>query len=264
MSKFSFKNTTIQKIKDYFNEVHKDFYDYSLFTEYINSECLVEIICPNHGIFKQSCYLHSKGHGCKKCIREKVESEKYKGYKDNFINSITTKFKDKLSITGDYVNNGTRVKYKCNSCNIEYENTPNKLLSKGNVGCAYCYGDGKNKQTISYFEKYKELLIKEKGFVYIVKLYNTSEEFIKIGITKEESCEKRFAKIPYNKEILFLQENSMYNCFKIEQYLLKEGRDFLYKPSIWFGGATECLLLESLHNVEINVKLLMAESLGQI
>ena len=264
MEKFSFKSTDLIEIKKHFNEIHKNFYDYILFTEYVNSESLIEIICPTHGIFKQSCYLHAKGHKCKKCSLKEVNAIKYDKYKNDFLNNIKGKFGEKLFITGEYVNNGKRIKYKCNTCNIEYQNTPNKLLSKGNVGCAYCYGDGKNKQTTQYFEKYKELLIRDIGFIYIIRLYDNNENFIKIGITKEESCKGRFKKIPYNKEILFLQENSMYNCFKIEQYILKEFKTCSYKPKTWFGGGTECFLLKALNDVEINVKLLMAESLGQI
>ena len=56
----------------------------------------------------------------------------------------------------------------------------------------------------------------------------------------------------------------MYNCFKIEQYILKEFKTCSYKPKTWFGGGTECFSLKALNDVEINVKLLMAESLGQI
>lgn len=264
MEKFSFKNTNVESIKKYFIEVHSSKYDYSLFKEYENSEALINIGCTKHGIFKQSCYSHSKGHGCRKCATEFTASEKYSENKDKFYLNIKVKFDNKISVTGEYINNSNRIKYKCNNCLIEYQNTPNKLLSKNNVGCAYCYGNGKNKQTIEYFEKYKELLVKEVGFLYIVRLYNKKENFIKIGITKEKSCEGRFNKIPYTKEILYLQENNMYNCFKIEQYILKNFKPLKYTPLNWFGGVTECLEKDCFKEIEIEVRLLMAETLGQI
>ncbi len=264
MPEFSFKNTTVEEIKEYFNKVHQNFFDYSLFKEYKNSEYPIEIICPIHGVFKQSCYIHSKGHSCGKCSRQKSESLKYEGYKNDFLKRIEDKHKGNITITGEYVNNGTLIKYKCNSCGIEYTNTPNKLLNKKSVGCAYCYGNGKHKQHLAYFEKYKPLLVEEIGFVYIVRLTNNFEDFIKIGVTKEESCKGRFSKIPYEKEILLIEENNMYNCFKIEQRMLKEYKKYSYRPKIWFGGGTECLLLDCFNDVQAEVRLMMAEVRGHI
>ena len=48
------------------NQVHKNRYDYSK-VEYINTNTEVTIICPEHGEFKQTPYLHSRGHGCPIC-----------------------------------------------------------------------------------------------------------------------------------------------------------------------------------------------------
>ena len=67
------------------NSVHGDKYDYSL-VSYINNKNKIDIICPEHGIFKQSPNNHvSKKQDCPKCsIRyDKSESEI-----KNFINSL--------------------------------------------------------------------------------------------------------------------------------------------------------------------------------
>ena len=264
MEKFSFKNSTVELIKEEFIRVHGEKYRYDSFIKYEGAEKLINIICEIHGNFRQSPYLHAKGHGCGKCSRDGYINKYYNMHKESFILKFNLKFNNRLSITGIYKNNSTRISYLCNKCCNSYENTPNKLLAKGNVGCAYCYGNGKNKQTLEYFEKYKELLIGDKGYIYIVRLYDEVENFIKVGITKEESCVNRMQKIPYNKEIIYLGENNMYNCFKIEQIVLKENKKVMYKPYIYFGGLTECLKLESLNGVENHVRLLMAESFGQI
>lgn len=245
-------------------ELHKGFYDYSLIKVYKSSEERVPILCPIHGVFNQSFYNHAKKCGCKKCTIDKYVAKYYESHKNNFFKQFNEKFENKLDLIGEYINNSTSIEYKCKSCKLTYKNTPNKLLAKGNKGCAYCYGNGKHKQTLAYFEKYKDLLVEEIGFLYIVRLYNEQENFIKIGITKQESCETRFEKIPYKKEILFIQENSMYNCFKIEQISLKENKFCNYKPKNWFGGGTECFSLECYSAIENLIKLYMAESLNQI
>lgn len=48
------------------NQVHKNRYDYSK-VEYVNTNTEVTIICPEHGEFKQTPYIHSRGHGCPIC-----------------------------------------------------------------------------------------------------------------------------------------------------------------------------------------------------
>lgn len=246
------------------SKIHNGYYSYHLIETYIGSEKPVKIFCTKHGEFMQSLYNHAKKHGCKKCSDHIRVSRDFGIHREVFLNKFKEKFDSKLEITGNYVNNSTRIEYKCLKCNIKYENTPNKLLAKNNKGCAYCYGNGKNKQTIQYFEKYKGLLTKDIGYLYIVRLFNENENFIKIGITKEESCKTRFEKIPYRKDILFIQENNMYNCFKIEQLTLFNFKKHKYNPKTWFGGATELLDLKIYNDVESWVKLLMAESLNQI
>jgi 5-methylcytosine-specific restriction endonuclease McrA len=59
--------------------VHGDKYDYSL-VEYKNSGTKVKIICPIHGVFEQSPYTHSIGHGCPKCRQPSFIPVKYDVY----------------------------------------------------------------------------------------------------------------------------------------------------------------------------------------
>lgn len=53
-------------------EVHGDHYDYSK-VEYVNSTTKVKIICPKHGIFKQTPDTHIKDRGCPVCSESKGE-----------------------------------------------------------------------------------------------------------------------------------------------------------------------------------------------
>ncbi len=44
------------------NNVHNNFYDYSL-VNYVNSKSKVRIICPEHGVFEQTPSKHLSGRG---------------------------------------------------------------------------------------------------------------------------------------------------------------------------------------------------------
>jgi len=50
-------------------ETHGDKYDYSLWTDPINSSTIVDIICSIHGIFHQKIDHHVTGSGCQQCGR---------------------------------------------------------------------------------------------------------------------------------------------------------------------------------------------------
>lgn len=86
---------------------HKNFYDYSLIKEYKNKRQVFEIICPNHGVFKQEGGNHLyHGMGCPKCglmIRKKInnpieEFTKIHGDKYDYSNVIYQSIKKKIEI----------------------------------------------------------------------------------------------------------------------------------------------------------------------
>lgn len=56
------------------SSIHKNKYDYSL-VDYKNNHTKVKIICPIHGIFEQTPYIHLMGCGCQKCgIQKRLEN----------------------------------------------------------------------------------------------------------------------------------------------------------------------------------------------
>ena len=57
-----------------FKEVHGDKYDYT-HTIYINSLTKINIVCPEHGEFRQLPYDHCTGHGCPKCANQQSKAE---------------------------------------------------------------------------------------------------------------------------------------------------------------------------------------------
>lgn len=50
------------------NILHNNKYDYTL-SDYKNSRDKIDIICPEHGVFKQMPYNHLQGKGCHYCSR---------------------------------------------------------------------------------------------------------------------------------------------------------------------------------------------------
>lgn len=56
----------LEKCLSKFKDIHGDKYDYSK-VEYTKAQNHVNIICPEHGEFKQQPYNHWNGHGCPSC-----------------------------------------------------------------------------------------------------------------------------------------------------------------------------------------------------
>ena len=74
-------------------EIHGDKYDYSP-TIYKGKRENVDIICENHGIFKQNAGVHLSGSGCKKCHFEEV-SKKRTLTTEDFIKKAKEVHRDK-------------------------------------------------------------------------------------------------------------------------------------------------------------------------
>lgn len=138
-----------------------------------------------------------------------------------------------------------------------FEQSPNRHLS--NSGCNECgkistanyqknnssgftkTGWWKNSQKSKLFDSFK---------VYIIKCWNETEEFYKIGITFL-SMKKRFDsknRLPYNWEIINLFEfkeltkENCDKCYDLEKELQKVNKENKYTPLLMFGGNTECFL----------------------
>jgi very-short-patch-repair endonuclease len=113
-----------------FNEIHNFKYDYSQ-SCYIKTDIKIDIICPIHGLFKQSPHHHLNGTGCQKC------GNVYKKTNEEFIfeaNNIHNDIYDYSNCF--YKNNREKVKVSCQKHGI-FKVTPNDHLSKKS-GCPKC------------------------------------------------------------------------------------------------------------------------------
>lgn len=139
--------------KDYFIQraklKHGDTYDYSR-SVYVNCDTKVCIICPHHGEFWQSPYLHvNRGHGCTYCGRKKRPK---KMSKDAFVEEALTVHGDKYEYLSDtYVNLTTKMDIRCKKHGI-FKQAPYLHLS--GRGCNKCANESKKKHdTDSYIKK---------------------------------------------------------------------------------------------------------------
>lgn len=81
-------SSTFSSSKDEFikkaNIIHGNKYDYSK-VNYVNNSTPVEIICSQHGPFKQIPHNHLQGKGCPKCVESKLEESVRQFLEDNSI-----------------------------------------------------------------------------------------------------------------------------------------------------------------------------------
>ena len=65
------KKLGLNKFIEKSNIKHNSKYDYSLIKEYVNNKESVEIICKEHGTFKQRISDHMRGVGCPECTMDR-------------------------------------------------------------------------------------------------------------------------------------------------------------------------------------------------
>ena len=137
----------IDDLKNEFNEIHDNKYDYSKFTIYENTGVKIPIICPYHGSFLQEPRVHLAGAGCRKC------ADKYKTQEqmiEAFIEKHNINFNyDKVV----YVNYTTNVLIGCKKVENHgyFELTPSKHLSGS--GCQKCNCFINQNESINILEK---------------------------------------------------------------------------------------------------------------
>lgn len=114
------------------NIIHNNKYNYTL-SDYKNSRDKIDIICPEHGIFKQMPYNHLQGKGCHYCSRNQKTTI------DEFIEKANKKHNNKYNYPDkNYINGVTRINIECLEHGL-FKQTPGSHL-KG-IGCAKCVGN---------------------------------------------------------------------------------------------------------------------------
>jgi len=113
------------------NKVHNNKYDYSDLN-YVNATIKLDIICPEHGKFKQDSYYHLKGSGCNKCY---IDSKRITS--KEFINRAIKEYGLKYDYSKvKYIGFEEKVIIICPE-HGEFQQTPTGHLIGGCVECGY-------------------------------------------------------------------------------------------------------------------------------
>ena len=226
------RSFSMEKFLKKANEVHNCKYNYDSVV-YIGSHEKISIECPVHGIFMQKVEDHLKGRGCPLCANER-SSETQKMTKYQFLERA-------IQIHGnvydyslvEYTAYKKHVKILCNLHGV-FEQTPcGHLKGRGCTECSRSSGFNRTR-FVDLVSRYGE------GYLYLVRLFNSDEDFYKIGITCRE-LRKRMNCFPFSKELIHVE--TIYDggkLFDLENELHRTFRKFRYEPFTSFSGEKEC------------------------
>lgn len=214
----------IEKAKILYN----NFYDYSCAD--LDSENIIDIICPIHGVFSQRIKDHLNGHKCPKCSYEERSENQKKKY------SYEELVKDGDEIhNSKYIYPKQDIKYFYDKCKIicpkhgEFEQYINYHI-KNKQGCPKC-GIEKFSSARKYDLQIVEELFKSKNIENItfdISSYKTMNE---PSLFHCEICDKDF-KRPMT---VFLNENDKCpHCYKeiYNQKRFKTSEEFIKEANI--------------------------------
>lgn len=222
------------EVRKEFTEKHKDLFEYD-FTNYIDKKSEITIRCKKHNEeFKQTPYNHLKGYGCYKCSTESYSTKRTKTTK-KFVEESNSKHSNEyLYPRTVYKRVGENVIITCKT-HGDFKQTPDNHLH--GKGCPDCALENKGYSKVDYIKQAKG----REGTMYLIKCYNESEIFYKIGRTFQ-GVKKRFSgsnSIPYNYEITYEYKSDAGTIWDLEREYHRKYKGYKYKPKIGFAGQTE-------------------------
>ena len=144
-------------------KIHGNKYDYSK-VEYKGCLEKVCIMCPIHGEFWQTPDNHIHGHGCRKCLSDKI-SESRKHSIEKFVERAKEVHGNKYDYSKvKYKNCDTNVKIIC-PIHGEFEQTPYNHLHSS--GCPYCKGWKLEEEITKFLEDNNITYIRQKRFKWL-------------------------------------------------------------------------------------------------
>lgn len=171
------KKLTKEIVLTRFYGAHGDIYDYSKF-EFAGVDSKIEIICRQHGSFRQTPYRHWKGQGCPACGHELRNKTKFERLSKSFVSESQKVHGDKYDYSKFvYVSATTKGIIIC-KLHGKFLQNPNK--HKRGRGCPRCAQESYDKQQDkgADFENFRvkclsvgrsELEIKNCGFLKMKK-----------------------------------------------------------------------------------------------
>lgn len=268
------KRKSLEKFIIESNIAHGNKYDYSNVV-YTNNSAKIQIICPEHGPYFCIAKRHSHHRqGCPVCgigaVNYKVHNLSTRKTREQFLIEAKAVHGDKY----DYslcVYTGGKVKMPiiCKVHGIFNRHAEHHINSKN--GCPKCYNERRigRTGTSGYCETFFNSYPEKKNIpaiVYVAKMHHKNDIFIKIGITTKLSIKDRFYYKSKNGTIItpvIEHQDTLYDAFLKEKYLLAVLAPYRFFPNRKFGGYTECFkinhdtitLLEAYFNINIASRL---------
>lgn len=219
-------------------KVHGDTYDYSD-VNYTSRHTTVKLICKKHGAFYQTPSNHLSGKGCRYCGIEKsslgkTKTQDYAIAKLKSVHGDRYCYKDSI-----YTGADSKIKIKCPDHGFFYQTYTHH--AKGH-GCKACFMESGSSFSRS---RYIDLCNKKyngKSNLYVLRCFNDSEEFYKVGITCGD-IKYRYAKksdMPYNFDVIHFISGEAGAIWNLEKSIHRGLKNKRHKPKIYFCGETEC------------------------
>ena len=241
------RKTTIEVIRE-FKNVHWNRYRYDNLI-YINNSTKVDIECVEHGYFSMTPNNHLRGKGCKKCfLKNRIDSRLLS--KDYVISNLKYIHGDLYDYSKvEYKNAKTKLIIICHEHGPFFQTFNTHLKGHGCPICGFELTSKYQKETPAGWTitNWNRSALKSKHFdsfkVYVIKCYNDTESFYKIGRTYT-TTKRRFMdnyKMPYNYEVVkeFVFKTAK-EAFNYENKLKRVNKDFKYLPKLRFDGQFEC------------------------
>ncbi len=219
---------------------HGDKYTYLINSELFSNGYII-ITCPVHGDFKQKIHNHLKGHGCQKCGFEITKTKQALDHKNFTKKSILVHGNTyRYPEDNGYVNSKTSVGIVCNIHGLFFQTPSNHLKGKGCRKCGIEKSSGlwRADKYIKLCDDYHNGLSR----LYLIKCYNDTESFYKVGITTK-TVKNRFRgskSMPYSFDVISeIKENAGF-IHGLELQIHRLLKKYKYIPYIYFAGNTEC------------------------
>jgi len=221
-------------------KVHGNIYEYML-VNYKGNREPVQIVCHEHGVFKQTPKDHLDGCGCPKCggfarlTQKDFVMRSMKKHNNKYDYSLAKFTTDRKKITIICPEHG------------KFTQTPNAHMR--GQGCPNCKST--KGYSIGVFEN-NESLKYEHGRLYLLQFTNIDDgtEFLKVGITKR-TIKSRFSSGygGYDYTVLLDREMKLYDAFVLEQHILRTFENIKFVPDSPFGGRNECFTTDYTHQI---------------
>lgn len=204
---------------------------------YSGFQSQITIECTTHGEFSTtpSNHLLCNG-GCVQC-----KNDYQRKSRDVWINEFNQFHSNKYDYSkAIQISSEHKFEAICPGHGSFFPTAHNHSIGHGCPTCAklYKYVGG---YSDGYFKKHPDKKT-TLGILYVIECCNTSEHFIKIGITTK-TVDRRFASklAPYQYKILYEHTGQLYSLHQLEQQCLTKYDTYRYIPNHTFSGWTECL-----------------------